>query len=129
MHFFIVLLSTIYGLLYHNKKIDRKVTGSMKKEIFHIGGNSYEIESIVIQYTLMSRLRIFPPSLAFSTAIKVSMLIDTEAAEICTREYPLLVPSIFKDTALAHIVSRRQLLADIGEILIDLPAKKDCANA
>lgn len=117
MSFLMKVLSTIFLVLYRTVPMERKLVGEPRKEVFCSKSIVYEIETLTVMYVLQGRVRVIPNMITYGMVIRGRATRNGEEMELGTKEYPLLVPRIFKDSNIAHIVTRRQYISDISEEL------------
>lgn len=116
MSFLITVLSAIFALLHKGEPIERTILGDAKKEMFEVDSNVYQIETVTVSYTLKNRLPFMFKTKAYGVVVRGRIIHDNSVIELGSREYPLLVPKIFKGSRIAHIVARRRYLDDISEL-------------
>lgn len=117
MSILINVLSALFSLLHKGGPIERTITGKINREVFEVNSDIYHVESITVSYTLKTRFPWVPKTKAYGIIVRGRLIKDNMSIELGSREYPLLVPRLFKGSALAHIAARKRYLADISDII------------
>lgn len=115
MSILIKVLSALFALLHKGEPIERTISGNVKKEVFEVNSNIYHVESLTVSYTLKTRFPWVPKTKAYGIIVRGRLIKDNMSIELGSREYPLLVPRLFKGSVLAHIAARKRYLADISD--------------
>lgn len=111
------VLHAVFVLMYTRTPVERKIIGVPKRETFVSNSVDYEIETMSVMYVLQGRLFFIPRITTYGTIIRGKAIKENVTVDLGSKEYPLLVPKLFKNTDVAHVMARRRYLADISEEL------------